>query len=151
MNMGKSVLVVDDDQDLIRGLGVRLKANGYGVAFATDAVQAIAAARREKPDLILLDLGLPGGDGYLVMDRLKSMSGTSMTPVIVLSARDPLTNRDRSVKAGALAFLQKPVDNGALMATIRRALGDQGKPDASDPIGDPGDVGTLRNHEEKAK
>ena len=59
----KKVLVVEDDLDFLRGLVIRLKASGYEVLCATDGVLAIGVARRDKPDLILLDIGLPGGDG----------------------------------------------------------------------------------------
>jgi DNA-binding response OmpR family regulator len=121
---GRKVLIVEDDPDIRRGLSIRLKVNQYETVFATDAISAISVAQRERPDLILLDLGLPGGDGFVVMDRLRS--GGVGTPIIVLSARDPLLSRDRALSHGALAFLQKPVDNDVLLATIRQAL--QGGP-----------------------
>ena len=121
----KKILIVDDDQDLLRGLSVRLKANHYDVVFATDAMYAVSNARKEHPDLIILDIGLPGGDGFLVMDRLKSNSALAMIPIIILSARDPQANRERSLEHGAEAFLQKPADNFVLMQTIQRVLGDE--------------------------
>jgi DNA-binding response OmpR family regulator len=124
MNTHGKLLVVDDDRDLLQGLGIRLKASGYEVVFAADGVQAIAAARKEKPDLILLDIGLPGGDGYVVMERLRMMSSSGPIPVIVLSAKDPQVHRERSLKAGASHFFQKPLDNAALLAAIRSILGE---------------------------
>lgn len=120
----RKILVIDDDQDLVRALGTRLRAEGYGFVAAGDGVMAIAAARREHPDLIILDLGLPGGDGYQVLGRLKTLMPTSSTPVIVLSAKDPKVHEERSRAAGADAFLQKPAENAALMAEIRRQLGE---------------------------
>ena len=120
----KKILVVDDDQDLLRALGTRLRAEGYGFVAAGDGVMAVAAARREKPDLILLDLGLPGGDGYQVLERVKSLMMTSQTPVIVMSAKDPLVHGDRARQAGADAYLQKPVESAVLLTEIRRLLGD---------------------------
>ena len=60
---GQKVLIVDDDSDVRRGLGIRLKANGYNVVFAADGISAISAARKEEPEVIILDLGLPAGDG----------------------------------------------------------------------------------------
>jgi len=120
----KKILVVDDDQDLLRALGTRLRAEGFGFVTAGDGVMAVAAARREKPDLILLDLGLPGGDGYHVLERVKSLTTTSQTPVIVLSAKDPLVHDDKARKAGADAYFQKPVESAVLLAEIRRLLGD---------------------------
>jgi DNA-binding response OmpR family regulator len=120
----KKILIVEDDQDMRRALNVRLRANDYDTAFASDAVEALSIAKKEKPDLILLDLGLPAGDGFMVMDRMKDISSLSCLPVIVVSARDPLGNKDRALSAGAAAFFQKPVDNGQLMAAIRHSLGD---------------------------
>jgi DNA-binding response OmpR family regulator len=121
---GKKVMVVDDDKDLLRALHVRLKANGYNMVFATDGVTAIRVARQEVPDAIILDIGLPGGDGFTVMERLKNLSTVCATPIIVLSARDPAATKDRVLGAGALAFLQKPVDSDVLLAAIRKALGE---------------------------
>ena len=120
----KKILIVDDDVDLLRGLTIRLKANGYEVVNATDAIFAVSVALEEKPDLIILDIGLPGGDGYLIMDRLNKIAGTIGTPIIVLSARDVASNKERAIKAGARAFFQKPADNDELLAAIRKALGE---------------------------
>jgi DNA-binding response OmpR family regulator len=116
------ILIIEDDVDLQRGLNVRLRANNYDTAFASDAVMALSIAKKEMPDLILLDLGLPGGDGFLVLDRMRSIASLACTPVIVVSARDPAANEERALKAGAEAFFQKPVDNQELMKAIQRAL-----------------------------
>jgi len=120
----KKILVIDDDQDLALGLKVRLRANNYATVFATDAISAISQAVKENPDLILLDLGLPGGDGFVVMERLDNIESLSSVPVIVMSARDPQGHRDRALGAGAKAYLQKPVNNDELLATIRKVLGE---------------------------
>lgn len=121
MNRNK-ILIIEDDLDLRRGLNVRLRASNYDTAFAADAVMALSIAKKEEPDLILLDLGLPGGDGFLVLDRLKNIASLACTPVIVVSARDPKANEKRALDAGAEAFFQKPVDNKELMTAIQRAL-----------------------------
>lgn len=121
MNRNK-ILIIEDDQDMRRGLNIRLRASNYDTAFAGDAVMALSIAKKEAPDLILLDLGLPGGDGFLVLDRMKNIASLACTPVIVVSARDPKTNEERALKAGAEAFFQKPVDNEELMKAIQRAL-----------------------------
>ena len=119
----KKILIVDDDVDLLRGLTIRLKANNYEVVSATDAIFAVSVALEEKPDLIILDLGLPGGDGYVIMDRLGKITRTIGTPIIVLSAKDASLNKERAIKAGAQAFFQKPADNDELLAAIGKALG----------------------------
>lgn len=124
---GKKILIVDDDKDLVLGLGIRLKAYGYEVFSAMDGVTAIAVAQREAPELVLLDLGLPAGDGYWVLERMKSLISLASIPVIVLSARDPASNKERARKAGALAFFPKPVENEILAAAIRKVI-DGGSP-----------------------
>src|SRR6185295_7219301 len=118
------ILIVDDDADHRRGLNLRLRANHYTTSFAADAVQAVSVARKDRPDLVLLDLGLPGGDGIVVMERFRANAELSVIPVIASTGRDPLVNRDRALKAGAVAFFRKPVDNAELLAAIREALGE---------------------------
>jgi DNA-binding response OmpR family regulator len=121
---GKKILIIDDDQPLLLGLTARLKANSYSVVTAADAISALTVARKELPDLIILDLGLPGGDGFLVLERMRSLADLAAIPVIVLSARDPDGNRKRSLDAGAVAFFQKPPDNHEFLNAIRQALGE---------------------------
>ena len=121
----KTILLVDDDPVMRLGLHVRLRANDYNVIFAGDGMAGIAEARKHMPDLIILDLGLPAGDGFSVMERLKANDGLSLIPVIVVSGRDYDANTDRALKAGAKAFLQKPVDNEKLLSVIREALGEK--------------------------
>ena len=65
----QKILIVDDDPDLRRGLNLRLRANHFDTAYATDGFSAIAMAQKERPDLIILDIGLPAGDGFVVLDR----------------------------------------------------------------------------------
>jgi len=116
------ILIVDDDPDLRRGLNLRLRANHYDTAYATDGFSAMAMAQKEKPDLIILDIGLPAGDGFVVLERLQQVAALAAVPVIVLTARDPQFTRERILKAGATAFFQKPADNAELMTAIRSAL-----------------------------
>lgn len=116
------ILIVDDDKHLVLGLTARLRAHGYEVLSAPDAAGAIARARADGPGLLILDLGLPSGDGFAVLERLKGDAGLSQLPVIVLSARDPAENARRAIDAGALAFIQKPPDNQKLLDAIRAAL-----------------------------
>jgi DNA-binding response OmpR family regulator len=117
------ILVVDDDPDLVRALRLRLRANNFEVTTATDGYSAVAVAQKERPALIILDLGLPVGDGFVVLDRLQAIDSLSSIPIIVLSARDPQANEERALKAGAAAFFQKPADNDELMNVIRVSLG----------------------------
>jgi DNA-binding response OmpR family regulator len=118
----QKILIVDDDPDLRRGLNLRLRSNHYDTAYATDGFSAIAMAQKERPDLIILDLGLPAGDGFVVLERLQQSAALSAIPVIVLTARDPQSTRDKIIKAGATAYFQKPADNSELMNAIRAVL-----------------------------
>ncbi len=121
----KTILIVDDDKDQLQGLGIRLRASGYDVVVASDCVQTISVVRKVQPDLILLDIGLPAGDGYLVMERLTGLNLLATVPVIVISAEDAAVHKQRALDAGAMAYFQKPADNDELKAAIRAALGEE--------------------------
>jgi DNA-binding response OmpR family regulator len=116
------ILIVEDDTDQLVGLKIRLLAHQYAVVHASDGVSAISVARKECPDIILLDIGLPAGDGFVVMQRLHNLADVAHVPIIVISARDAASNAERAINAGAYAFLQKPVDNQVLLGTIESAL-----------------------------
>jgi DNA-binding response OmpR family regulator len=119
----KKILLIDDDKDILQVLNLRLRSQGYQVAAASDAISAVSVARKEKPDLIVLDIGLPGGDGFIVMQRLKSLLDFALTPIIVVSARDEAATKDRALKAGAVAYFQKPINSKHFLDTVQRALG----------------------------
>lgn len=118
----QKILIVDDDPDLCQALKLRLRANHYDTIHAVDGYSAIAQAYKERPNLIILDLGLPAGDGFVVLDRLQRDDKLSNIPVVVLTARDPETNEWRALQAGAAAFFQKPADNSELLNVIQATL-----------------------------
>lgn len=122
MNRAK-ILIVEDDADTRKALNVRLRANNYDTVYAVDGFSAVSAASKEHPDAILLDLGLPAGDGFTVMERLQSIPSLATIPVIVLTGRDRKGNWERAMEAGCYAFFQKPPDTHALMAALRTAVG----------------------------
>jgi CheY-like chemotaxis protein len=119
----RKILVIEDDADVRLGYNVLLRAHNYDTFFAVDSLSAISEARKQQPDLILLDLGLPAGDGFIVLDRLRGLTQLALIPVIVVSARDPHANRERALKAGAKAFVQKPWDDAELLGMIAQLLG----------------------------
>src|ERR1700674_1838104 len=125
----KKILIVDDDPDVRQGMHVRLRANQYDTFFAGAWLSSMTRAPNPEPDFIILDPRRPAGDGFLVMERLKSIPALAVIPIIVVSARDARANQERAVKAGAKAFLQKPVDNAELLAVIRQALGEPEHPE----------------------
>ncbi len=118
----ETILIVEDDRDQMIGLAVRLRANGYQVLCASDGTTAFTQANKLFPNLIILDIGLPAGDGFKVIEWLAGLATTAAIPVIVLSGRDPDLARDRVLRLGAKAFFQKPADNDALLAAIREIL-----------------------------
>jgi len=124
----KKILIVDDDPDVRQAMNIRMRANSYDTCFASDAINSITEATKQRPDLILLDLGLPAGDGYVVIERLKRHPALSVIPIIVVSARDARGNKDRAIAAGAMVYLQKPVNNAELLAIIRQTLGEPEQP-----------------------
>ena len=118
----KKILIVDDNEDIAKGLRILFRAHGYIPVVAGDAVSAVSQAKNENPDVILLDLGLPAGDGYLVMERLSNIESLALTPVIVLTAREEDFHKELSLQAGAKAFFQKPVDHGLLLSAVDQII-----------------------------
>jgi CheY-like chemotaxis protein len=128
--MMKRVLLVDDDNVVLLNTGVRLKSMGYTVYTAKDAISAVAAARKNEPDVVVLDISLPAGDGFLVADRLQNMNGSAATPIIFITASENPALRERAMKLGAVGFLIKPFDATSLADAIEVALspGDNWRP-----------------------
>jgi DNA-binding response OmpR family regulator len=121
MNRPK-IMVVDDDPDLRHALSLRLRANHFDTVNVCDGYSAIAMAQKEHPQLIILDLGLPAGDGFAVLKNLQQYPTLAGIPVIVLTARDPEANEKRTLESGAVAFFQKPADNEELLGVIHACL-----------------------------
>jgi DNA-binding response OmpR family regulator len=128
----KKVLVVEDDADVRLGYHVLLKANHYDAFFAADSLSAVSEARKHMPDLIILDLGLPAGDGFLVLEMLRGNVKLAAIPVVVVSGRDSHGNMERALKAGAQVFVQKPWNDYRLLSIISQLLGEP-DPSVSQP------------------
>lgn len=122
VNGPKKILIVDDEKDVLRTMGLHLKSSGYDVVFAGDGASAISVALAKKPDLILLDICLPGGDAFYVMQQITSNPQMAITPIIIITARDPSEYKERTLEAGAQAFFQKPVDVDKLLTVIQKIL-----------------------------
>jgi DNA-binding response OmpR family regulator len=120
---GKKIMIVEDENLQLTALARSLKSAGFEIVAARDGLTAISTARKEQPDLILLDLGLPAGDGFVVLQRLQMLLNTGTIPVIVVSSRTPIGNRDAALKAGAIAYIHKPVNMPILLKAINEALG----------------------------
>ena len=118
----QKTLVIEDDAVARADLQARLEANGYAVARAADAASALTVVNREHPDLILLDLGLPAGDGYLVLERLRKIEALAAIPVLIVTGRSDADTRKRVAAMGVAPVLTKPVDTEVLLAAVRAAL-----------------------------
>jgi len=118
--MRKKILVVDDELDVAKALKIRLKASGYNVVLAGDSVQGFMMANKEKPDLIILDIMIPGGGGFVVAERLKQSTATHHIPIIFLTGISG--GEDKAYKIGASGYLMKPYQPEKLLETIHDAL-----------------------------
>ena len=118
----RKILIVEDDADIRGLLTMRLRQRSYDTSFATDGMSALTVARRESPDLVVLDLGLPAGDGFTVMERMRAITSLADVPVVVITARDAATNREKAEAFGAAAFVEKPIDFDELLETIDALL-----------------------------
>jgi CheY-like chemotaxis protein len=119
----KNILTVEDDADMRRLVDICLHDDGHEIWFAVDGASAIGVARSSRPDLIVLDIGLPAGDGFTVMERLKAMPMLARVPVIVLSGREAPGDESQALAAGAKAFLHKPFKPDEFVTAVRGVLG----------------------------
>ncbi|MDQ0895451.1 MtrAB system response regulator MtrA [Agromyces ramosus] len=133
--MTPRVLVVDDDTALAEMIGIVLRTEGFDPVFCADGTGALAAFRDAKPDLVLLDLMLPGVDGIEVCGRIRAESGT---PIIMLTARTDTTDVVKGLESGADDYMVKPFNPKELVARIRTRL----RP-APDPVVDTLGIGDL--------
>jgi CheY-like chemotaxis protein len=117
------VLLVDDDEMSRDMLSRRLIRRGFEVIFAVDGKQGVEAARREKPDIILMDMGLPVMDGWEATRCIKSDDATRGVSVIGLSARTMSGDRDKAIEAGCDDYDIKPIEFDRLIGKIERLLG----------------------------
>ena len=123
--MPAKILIIEDDPVARTVLVSALKPDKYEIAVSPDALSGLSLARKQKPDLILLDLGLPAGGGYTFLQRLKQLPELSVIPVVVVSGYDAKTHDPRTSAAGVSAYLQKPVKPDDVLATVKRFLSDQ--------------------------
>jgi CheY-like chemotaxis protein len=125
----KKILVVDDNEVVIKTISLKLQGAGYQVLIAMDGAAAVSVARREAPDLILLDLSFPPDvagvpwDGFRIMEWFHRLDTARKIPIIVISASEEPGDRQRATQIGAVAYFQKPLEHDQLLKVIRATLG----------------------------
>lgn len=123
MNQRPRVLIVDDEPNIVLSLQFLLSREGYDIDIARDGESALELAARRPPDLVVLDLMLPGLDGYEVCRRLRASAATAATKIVVVTARAREAERVRGLEEGADAYVTKPFSTRELIATVGRFLG----------------------------
>jgi len=122
MNETAKVLVVDDTPHNVKLLADLLAVKGYSVATAVNGDEALAKVASERPDLVLLDVMMPGLSGYDVCRRIRGDPGTALLPVVLVTSLDPQQERVKGMEAGADDFLSKPINQAELFARVRSLL-----------------------------
>lgn len=120
--VSKKILLIEDEKELVLGMATLLKSQGYLIIAAYDGLFGISLAHKEKPDLIILDLGLPAGGGFYVLENLKKSVETFAIPVLVLTAQQGVDLEERVEQAGAAACFHKPFEPELLLNQISESL-----------------------------
>jgi len=118
----KRILIVDDERDIVKALVIRLRSKGYETAVAFDGAQGMFMAHKEKPNLIILDIRMPAGDGFSVAEKLRESKSTHRIPIIFLTGSPELNAEERAMELGARFYIRKPYDPEELLDAVRRAL-----------------------------
>jgi len=118
----KKILIVEDDKNIVMALNVRLRAAGYQVIIAFDAVMALGMALKHRPDLVLLDISMPGGNGFMVAERLQNSTLTAGVPMMFLTASKQPGFKERAQELGAVGFFEKPYEAQELLDAIAKVL-----------------------------
>jgi DNA-binding response OmpR family regulator len=128
MGQKKRILIVDDERDIVKALMIRLQGAGYDVVTAFDGAQGVFMAHKEKPDLIILDIRMPAGNGFSVAQRLKRSIHTFTIPVIFLTGSPDKEAEEKAMALGARFYIKKPYDPEELLDAIKRALEEASEP-----------------------
>ena len=124
----KKILVVDDNEVVVKTISLKIKTAGYEVLTALDGTEAVAAVRKHRPDLIVLDISFPpdiGGvpwDGFRIIEWLRRVDESTQIPIIVITGGAGDKDKERALGMGAVGFLQKPLDHDELLKLIRSTL-----------------------------
>ncbi|OWU85290.1 chemotaxis protein CheY [Oceanicola sp. 22II-s10i] len=121
--MSKTVLVIEDEPNIIEAIGFILSRDGWRVAVHSNGVDAVETVRRRAPDLVILDVMLPGRSGYDILRDLRAESGTADLPILLLTARGQSRDREMAEASGASRFMTKPFSNAEVLEAVRDLAG----------------------------
>jgi len=116
------ILIADDDVRLLTSLSVRLKAEGFEVVCVQDSYQAVAQAAKHRPDLLILDVNMPAGDGFTAQDRIAQNPDLQQLPVIYITGEQSERVQQRTANAGTFAVVHKPFDSKDLVRIVHAAI-----------------------------
>lgn len=127
---GRKVLVVDDNETVLKAFELKLKSLGFSVLTATEGPTAVTKARQERPDVLVLDVNFPPDvgnsglqwDGFNILQWMRRFQEAATIPAIIITSGDPKV-REKALAAGAVAFFQKPINNEEFLMTLRRVIG----------------------------
>ena len=134
------VLVVDDDSVTLSVVSLKLRSSGYDVVTAVNVAQALTTGRRERPDLILMDIHFPPSqtqgrgvmwNGFLILELLRRTDDDEPTPAVIISSDDPAEHRAQAARVGVTEFVRKPFRSDELLAAVSRSLSDGGRKNGS--------------------
>jgi len=120
--MAKRILLIEDDPSVLRAISYMLEKEGYDVLTAMNGLVGLRKAKEENPDLLVLDVMLPGIDGFEVCHRLRAESQTAQLPILMLSAKGQEADRSTGLEVGANEYLTKPVERSVLLSKIEALL-----------------------------
>ena len=120
--MSNTILIIDDDKDLVRMLGKRLQHEGYRVEAAFDAIQGVSQVIKLKPDLVLLDIIMPAGNGVGVLENLRKNTKTFNIPVIALTGVSDKQTKETAEELGISGYFVKPVNVDELIESLKEVL-----------------------------
>lgn len=123
MMMGR-VLLIEDEANIAEAIRFILSRDGIEVSVLGDGAQALAAVAQARPDLVILDLMLPGMSGFEILHALRAAPETAGLPVLMLTAKGQVREREAAERAGVSAFMSKPFANAEMRAVVRRLLDD---------------------------
>ncbi len=118
----KKILIIEDEFDIAKVLALRLKNAGYEIMFAKDAVQGIEFVHKTNPDLVILDLMLPAGNGLAVLESMRKSTYHCFTPVVVLTGSKDEKIKQKAIEEGVDVFLEKPYEPNTLLESVKNLL-----------------------------